>query len=80
MTGLLIEYEKTSVAKVPVSELQRGMKIINVGIVKEVTEYANVTVVHLHGALLNNAATQAEYSPWMIVKCEVKSNGSLDWR
>jgi len=38
------------------------MKILNVGVVKSVDEYANATVIHLVAGKLNNALDRAEYS------------------
>lgn len=61
--------EKIEVLYIKASQLERGMRVLNVGVVKNVDEYVNATVVHLVAGRLNNALKRVEYSvhEWVYV-------------
>ena len=60
--------EKIEVANVQPSELKKGYKILNVGIVSSIDEWTNVVVVKIQSGRICNALYEIELPKYDLIK------------
>lgn len=62
--------EKIQVANIQPSELKKGHKILNVGIVNSIEEYANVFIVKIRSGCMNNVQDEIQLPKYHSVKID----------